>query len=237
LTPARLKGWTLLAKEGEGSSGIVFRASRGDGTLAALKVARTADAWVGREIGILARLGRRWGPELVEAGRVDERVVGPDGAVLARGAAWMATTWIDGEALAERVRNAPLEERRALAAIVAHGAARGLDELHKGGVRHGDVKPANILLARGWRGTSVDRAASRGASLVDLDLASDVADGSLIGGTPRYLAPELRAGEAATPAADLYALGLVLAEVLLPELASAPDLDGARVVVALEASA
>jgi len=210
----------------------VFRATRADGTTCALKVARTAEDWVGREALILARAQRRWGPALLGAGRLANDAVGPGGEALAAGASWMATTWIEGEALDVWLeRGNTDDERRTLAAIVAHGVGRGLDELHRGGVRHGDVKPANVLL--GASRPSVDRARDRGASLVDLDLATDIAHGSLEGGTLRYLAPELRAGEVPAPAADLHALGLVLAEVLVPGLALAPDLDAARVEEAL----
>ncbi|MBX3259278.1 MAG: hypothetical protein KF782_06270 [Labilithrix sp.] len=229
----RVGGWTLEAKRGEGAGGIVFRAVRSDGIPGALKIARAGDG-VGREALVLARAQRRWGPTLIEAGRLERELAGPDGSALPRGASWMATTWVDGDALDARLaRPCTDEERRALAAIVAHGVGRGLDELHRGGVRHGDVKPANVLLAPAR--PAVDRARDRGATLVDLDLATEIAHGSLEGGTPRYLAPELRAGEAPGPAADLYALGLVLAEILVPSLARAPALDAAAVVEALGA--
>lgn len=173
---------------------------------------------------MLARARRRWGPELLDAGRLPEAIVGPEGAELAVRASWTATTWVDGTVLSEL--SSTSNDRRVLAATIAHGVGRGLDELHRSGVRHGDVKPSNIVL--GAR-PSVDRAEDCGATLVDLDLASDVSNDVLVGGTPRYLAPEIRAGEPVTPAADLYALGLVLAEVLAPALADERELDGARV--------
>lgn len=237
-------GWTLISKKGEGATGIVFRASRRDGIEAALKIARTESsedpsspsAWIGREMAMVACARRRWGPTLLDAGRVTEPIVLAGEQLLAAGASWMATSWIEGLELDAREHRS-VDERRALAAIVAHGAGRALDELHRAGVRHGDVKPSNILLGRDWlerrARPTMDRASDRGCTLVDLDLASSVADTTLAGGTPRYLAPELRRGEAATPAADVYALGLVLAEVLVPELAASPDLDPSRVADAL----
>jgi len=96
--PSAIGGWRLQAKEGEGASGTVFRATRADGTTCALKVARTAEDWVGREALILARAQRRWGPALLGAGRLANDAVGPGGEALAAGASWMATTWIEGEA-------------------------------------------------------------------------------------------------------------------------------------------
>ncbi len=233
----RVAGWTLTAKAGEGTSGIVFRAVRAsDGTEAALKIARNADAFVGRETLLLARVHRRWGPALLEAGQLAEDLVGPGGAELARGASWIATTWTEGESLDARLERKLRDgERAKLAAVVAHGVGGGLDELHRGGVRHGDVKPANVLL--GNTTPTFDRARDRGATLVDLDLATDVATDDALGGTPRYLAPELVAGEPATPAADLHALGLTLAEILVPELATAPDLAESRVLAAVARAA
>ncbi len=226
--------WTLEAREGEGASGTVFRAlRRADGARAALKVARVAGTWTSREAALLARAQRRWGPALLDAGRLDHEIAAPSGVVLARGAYWLATTWIEGEPLGASATRLDGDARRALAAVVAHGVGRGLDELHHTGLRHGDVKPANILLGRSR--PKVDRALDRGATLVDLDLAAEFAGGTLQGGTPRYLAPELRAGEPATPAADLYALGLVLAELLAPDLAAAADLDETRVLSSLAA--
>ncbi|MDF2697803.1 MAG: Response regulator of zinc sigma-54-dependent two-component system, partial [Labilithrix sp.] len=198
------------------------------GTVGALKLARTREGWVGRETLLLARLQRRWGPALLDAGRTAERVAA-FGIELPAGASWMVTSWVEGKEL-ELMADRADEERRTLAAIVAHGVGRGLEELHRSGVRHGDVKPANILL--GAR-PSVDRAIDRGATLVDLDLAAAVTQSTLEGATPRYLSTELRNGEAPTPAADLYALGLVLAEILVPGLARANDLDSSRIAAAL----
>jgi len=77
-------------------------------------------------------------------------------------------------------------------------------------VHHGDVKPGNVLLT------------DRAATLIDLGLAGDIGAPAL-GGTPRYAAPELRAHGEAGPAADLWALGILLAELLDPRVRAADD--------------
>ncbi len=212
--PSPHRWWSVGARVGEGATAVVHQAEL-DGTIAALKVARTDDAWLGREASLVASLGRRWGPSLLDAGRVPVGVTG-----LRAGARYIATTWAAGEPLASAMLATGVD-RRELALIVAHGVGRALDELHALGVRHGDVKLANVLVT-GTR-PKRDRADDRGATLIDVGLASRITGEAATGGTPRYLAPEVRRGEAATPAADLHALGIVLAEVLEPELADASD--------------
>jgi len=197
--------WSVGARVGEGATATVHYAERSDGTAAALKVARTDDAWLGREASLVASLDRRWGPSLLDAGWVPEGVPG-----LRAGARYIATTWAAGEPLASAIRGRGVD-RRVLALIVAHGVGRALDELHAQVVRHGDVKLANVLV-HGTR-PARDRAEDRGATLVDVGLASRVTGSASAGGTPRYLAPEVLRGEPATPAADLHALGIVLAEI------------------------
>ena len=56
-----------------------------------------------------------------------------------------------------------------------------------------------------------------------MGLAARIRGDAATGGTPRYLPPEVRRGEPATPAADLYALGIVLAEILDATIAAADD--------------
>jgi serine/threonine protein kinase len=171
----------------------------------ALKLAREDDASlhaVAREATLLARVQRRWGPALIDAGR-----------------GFVATEWIPGSPVDPRALPARTDRER-LAALAAHGAGRALEELHEAGVRHGDVKPHNVL--RSAHKPTRDAAADRGATLIDLGLAADVG-AEVLGGTPRYASPELRDRGEAGPAADLWALGLVLAELLDPRVADAVD--------------
>lgn len=86
--------------------------------------------------------------------------------------------------------------------------ASGLAYVHGQGVIHRDVKPANVLLARDGRVHLADFGIAR---LVD---AAHVTRAGEIVGTPAYFAPEQVEGHAVTPAADVYALGLVLLECL-----------------------
>ncbi len=84
-------------------------------------------------------------------------------------------------------------------------ACEQLTVLHRSGLLHGDIKPANVIV--GARGT---------ATLVDLGLAAPWKEGGTApqGLTPRFAAPELFSGEALTVRAEVFALGATLAEGL-----------------------
>jgi transcriptional regulator with GAF, ATPase, and Fis domain len=109
-----------------------------------------------------------------------------------------------------------LVEGRSLDEILQHrsgGAwlepiASACDQLtivHRAGLLHGDVKPANIIVGEGGSGT-----------LVDLGLAAPWREGGAAaqGLTPQYAAPELFEGEPLTVRAEVYALGATLGEAL-----------------------
>jgi serine/threonine-protein kinase len=110
---------------------------------------------------------------------------------------------VDGETLAERLRRdgaLPPEEAARLAATVADA----LDAAHRGGIVHRDVKPGNILLTRDGEVRVSDFGI---ATSVDQDTLAH-ADAML--GTAAYIAPERISGLPATPASDIYSLGVVL---------------------------
>ena len=87
-----------------------------------------------------------------------------------------------------------------------------LEQVHAVGVVHGDVKCANIIVTRSREGA--DR-----AKLVDFGAARSFRPPShmraaMSCGTPEYIAPEVIAGEPATPLADVYGVGVVLYELV-----------------------
>jgi len=122
---------------------------------------------------------------------------------------------VDGESLATQLAregSLPTAEATRLAAEIA----AALDHAHRAGLVHRDVKPANVVIDREGR-----------ARLVDFGIARLVEDASAEGeghevvGTLRYMAPEQLAGEPTDARTDLYALGLVIAE-MVPDLQAAP---------------
>ena len=128
---------------------------------------------------------------------------------------------VDGPPLETVLTGGPLDDTRTMD-IVAQAAA-GLQAAHAAGMIHRDIKPGNLLLAPG--GT---------VKITDFGIAHTIgsapltASGELIG-TPGYLAPERAMGEWATPASDLYSLGMLAYECL----AGTPPFRGTPLEVAL----
>ena len=192
----RIGPYELAAVLGRGGIGTVFRARRPDGGDVAVKVLR-------RDLSEDPIFVRRFAREVRIAGAVQHRHLVP---VLEAGRAgvdhYLVMPLIDGGTLAQRLRAEGVLAASEAVRIVAEIAA-ALDALHRHGLVHRDVKPANILLA-----------SDRGALITDFGLARGRADTVLtrlgdVAGTLDYVAPELLRGQAATSASDVYALGCV----------------------------
>ena len=132
---------------------------------------------------------------------------------------YFAMELLEGETLAARIgRKGKLDTTEALG--IARQLAKGLGAAHAARVVHRDFKPSNVMLA-GER-----------VVITDFGLAVPVREGedrsttSLRLGTPGYVAPEQWAGKSVTAASDIYALGIVLHEMVTGRHPS--ERDGAR---------
>jgi hypothetical protein len=101
--------------------------------------------------------------------------------------------------------------------------ADALTHVHAHGVLHRDIKPDNILFTTAGQPKLTDFGLGRIA-------AEPTATAGPLVGSPRYLAPEMIAGEPASPGADLYALGVVLHELLTGHPMFAPGLSRAEIL-------
>jgi serine/threonine-protein kinase len=118
----------------------------------------------------------------------------------------LAMGFCDGDSLKTRLAQGPLGAADAI--DIAAQVADGLAEAHGRGIVHRDIKPANLMVTRTGRVKIVDFGIARLPSSTAVTTAGGVV------GTPAYMAPEQARGERVDARADLWALGVVLYEML-----------------------
>ncbi len=136
----------------------------------------------------------------------------------ANGVPWLFREWHEGVSLRVKLtRGGALAVPEALA--VTAQIASALDELHRSGLLHRDVKPGHVLLNP--QPSGLPR-----VTLIDAGIAARIDSGSVfdVMGTPGYLSPEQAKGKLVSFRSDLYALGCVLHEMLtgLPVFSGSP---------------
>jgi tetratricopeptide (TPR) repeat protein len=137
---------------------------------------------------------------------------------------------LSGETLAQRlVRSRPdLDEAKNLVTQIA----AGLDAAHAAGIVHRDFKSSNVMLVPSSRGGVRAVVTDFGlARTAGEDAGVSISDTGDVVGTPAYMAPEQVEGKPVTAAADLYALGIVMYEMVTGER---PFTGGSAMSVALK---
>ena len=123
---------------------------------------------------------------------------------------FLVMEFLEGESLAQRMQSGPMGVREAVE--IAIPVCHALGRAHSLGVVHRDVKPENVFLVR-------DPSGALRVKVLDFGIVHMRGEVRLtmpgeVFGTPEYLASELARGEPCGPASDLYALGVMLYEMV-----------------------
>jgi len=199
-----LRGYRLLEQVGEGAFGVVYRAIQPQ---------------VGREVAIKAvhpelanhpDFVRRFDHEAQIVARLEHPHVVPLYDYWREpNAAYLVMRFLRGGSVEDLLEAGPLEPSRVVS--ITEQIASALGAAHRQGVVHRDVKPGNVLLDQ-----------EGNAYLTDFGVALDAGSperstGTMMRGTPAYLSPEQIRLEPASPRSDVYALGIVVFEMLTGE--------------------
>jgi serine/threonine protein kinase len=205
--------YVIQERVGEGSFGDVYRARDADvpGHVIALKLlhkpatSEESRKTALRELRLIASVFHPSVVDFKDHGWYQDRL-------------WFVMPWYEGETLEERIKRSPLSREEARDIFVP--LAQALATMHAAGIRHQDIKPDNIFLAR------IGEVASERQRilpvLIDLGVAAKEAE-MIVAGTPLYFPPEIAAqyaGKAERPAvtakADVFSLALSLRNALEP---------------------
>jgi serine/threonine protein kinase len=199
----RLGSWRIKSLIGLGGMGEVYLAERADGAYqmnAAIKLLKrelfsyaNAQRFL-RERRVLARLSHPNIARVLDAGTTDD------------GRPYLVMEYVHGARVTDHAQRRNAEPREAVRLMLA--IAEGVADAHRHGVVHRDLKPANVMVTDAQQVKLLDFGI---AKLMDED---DAANAGILPMTPAYAAPEQIMGRPLTPAADVYALGVLLFQLL-----------------------
>lgn len=206
--PATFGRYRLLKQLGQGGMGVVFLAE---------------DTTLHRQVALkMPRFEGASSPEMVErfyreartAATLQHANICPIFDVgEVSGVHYLTMAYLEGRPLAQFIKPGQGLAPRT-AAILVRKLAQALDEAHRRGIIHRDLKPSNIMIT-----------VKNEPVILDFGLARSTNDSRLTGsqavmGTPAYMAPEQARGDTRSvgPAADIYAIGVILFEALTGRL-------------------
>ncbi len=224
----RIREWTLEEEIGRGGMGVVYRARHQfmDGRFA-LKMIRpefsTDEQLRGRFLREIRSAVKLKHPNIVESYPPFEE----------GGQLYLPMELLRGHSLGEELKRRPEVWPWPKAVECIQQASRGLGAAHAQGLIHRDVKPGNLFLMReigALRIKVLDFGLVKALGRDSLQLSS----AGFGMGTPEYLAPETLKGMAPSPATDLYALGVMLFQLLTgrPPVQLPPSADSLWAIVA-----
>ena len=200
----QIPGYEILEVLGRGGVGVVYKAVhlRLNRTvalkmlLAGAFATRAERQRFAREAEVVARLRHPNIVQVYDVGDLDGRP-------------YFTMEFVEGGSLAEMIAGTPRPARQAAELMAT--LADAIEAAHRGGIVHRDLKPSNVLLTADGTPKIGDFGLAR-----HLEVGPSLTQSGAAVGTPSYMAPEQARGKSgeAGPAADLYALGAVLYELL-----------------------
>ncbi len=210
--------YRIEALIGEGGMGAVYLAEH------VLMRKRLAVKVLHAEMTRMPEMVARFEREAMAAAHIEHPNVAAatDFGKLENGAFFLVLEYVEGTNLRDLIERGPLEIRRAL--HIAHQMASALARAHALGIVHRDLKPENVMLVLRDGDADFVKVLDFGIAKVpvgDLGRTSSNKDGAqvltqlgMVYGTPEYMAPEQALGQEVDLRADLYALGVILFEML-----------------------
>ncbi len=207
--PEAIGQYAITGVLGEGGTGIVYR-GHSPAPLerdVAIKVMRSAGSprdarRFMREVSVMASMSHPAVAQVYESGRLSD------------GRWWAACALVEGKPITTAALESRLDWARRVDLV--RQAAEGVHHAHQRGIIHRDLKPSNILVSRDDHGRSRATVIDFGvARLVGAGSArSELTEAGLVVGTLGYMSPEQIDDQDVDARSDVYALGLVLSEVL-----------------------
>ena len=213
--PETVGPWRIREQVGTGGMGLVYRAERNDGAfeqtvaLKLIKRGMDSEAVLRRfqaERRILARLEHPGIARLIDGGLAED------------GRPYLAMEFVEGEPITDYCDRHQLDVEARL--DLFRQACEAVDYAHRQLVVHRDLKPSNVLVSEGSNGTRRVKLLDFGIARVLADEATEspltvlTAPGQFVL-TPEYAAPEQVTGGTISTATDVYALGILLYELLV----------------------
>jgi eukaryotic-like serine/threonine-protein kinase len=213
-------GYEILGVIGHGGMGVVYQARQlGLNRIVALKMVLAGVnaspqnlARFRSEAEAVAQLAH---PNIVQIYEIGEQ----------EGCPFLALEYVSGGSLAQHLDGTPIAPRPAAELVVA--LARAVQHAHERGIVHRDLKPANVLLVADGTPKITDFGLAKRADSDQIHTQT----GAILG-SPTYMAPEQASGttDKIGPATDIYALGVILYELLTGR----PPFRGASLIETIE---
>jgi serine/threonine-protein kinase len=199
--------YRLISQQGSGGMAVIYKAQDlALGRIVAIKILRPS---LTGDPSFLTRFRQeaRNVANLQHPNIVTLYDVGQDGNTY-----YMVMEYIEGQDLKKLIRaSAPFTVERAL--HIGIQLCAGVGYAHRAGLVHADVKPQNILVTTDDHVKVTDFGIAQA-----LSVSQPQEKQSVVWGSPHYFAPEQASGERPTPASDVYAIGIVLFEMLTGKL-------------------